>query len=321
MKFLVFCSIVLAVLMLPTAVSAQSLPIPVDTFWDLLANTQLTLQNAQNETPDNQLQAAADAADALEQVTAVFTPDGQSYPINTTSLVTELRAAEPNLDRIDSLLTTLIASRQTWPSPRFDETANAALTDILAQPEFQYKTEPSWLQKQIQNLRQRWFDFLVGLLPEGAALNIPLGNIIAVLAAIVLALIVFYATKDLFSEFTGSATLNPEDDIGGEPLTADSALKRAQDFSEGGDYRTAVRYLYLSALLLLEERGLLRYDRSQTNREYLRSVAHQPELSATLREVITVFDRVWYGFQPLAEQEYQQYARRVETLKQQRSTR
>ena len=96
------------------------------------------------------------------------------------------------------------------------------------------------------------------------------------------------------------------------------ALKRAQNLSGAGDYRTAVRYLYLSSLLLLDERGLLRYNRSQTNREYLRSVAHLPKFAAILREVIDVFDRVWYGYQTLDEATYTQYAARVAELRQQK---
>ena len=101
-------------------------------------------------------------------------------------------------------------------------------------------------------------------------------------------------------------------------LTAESALRRAQTLSQGGDYRTAVRYLYLSTLLLLEERGLLRYDRSQTNREYLRSLKGRPELASVLRDVIEVFDRVWYGFQPLDEAAYHHYAAQVQNLQQQK---
>jgi hypothetical protein len=77
----------------------------------------------------------------------------------------------------------------------------------------------------------------------------------------------------------------------------------------------AVRYLYLSALLLLEERGLLRYDRSQTNREYLRGVVHRPDLAAILQEVVEVFDRVWYGFQPIDEAEVSHYTARVAELR------
>jgi hypothetical protein len=104
----------------------------------------------------------------------------------------------------------------------------------------------------------------------------------------------------------------------GELLTADTAFKKAQGLADAGDYRTAVRYLYLSSLLMLDERGLLRYDRSQTNREYLRSVAHLPQLAALLREVIEVFDRVWYGYYPLDEITYAEYATRVAELRQQR---
>ena len=70
--------------------------------------------------------------------------------------------------------------------------------------------------------------------------------------------------------------------------------------------------------MLLEERGLVRNDRTQTNQEYLRSVAGRPELASVLRDVIDVFDRVWYGFQALDEQAFAHYAGRVEQLRQQR---
>jgi hypothetical protein len=62
----------------------------------------------------------------------------------------------------------------------------------------------------------------------------------------------------------------------------------------------------------------LRYDRSQTNREYLRSLTHLPKLAAILQEVIEVFDRVWYGYQPLDETSYAQYAAQVAKLRQQK---
>jgi hypothetical protein len=304
-----------------TAIShAQSAPIPIDAFWTQLADTQRAVQQVERKPALDHLSELGRLADELTAITAVSTPNGQHLPLNTNIIITELRTIPPDFERIDALLTTLLAARDSWPSPLFDRSAKTPLEAILSDPQFQYNTEPTWLQKQIQNLRQRWVDFLSSLLPDDSVINIPLGNIISIFAAIGLVLILFYVTKDLFLEFAGNATLNPEDEIGGEPLTADTALKRAQTFSEGGDYRTAVRYLYLSALLLLEERGLLRYNRSLTNREYLRSVAHLPELSAILHEVIDVFDRVWYGFQPLAEQEYRMYANRVDMLKQQKGS-
>ncbi len=118
-------------------------------------------------------------------------------------------------------------------------------------------------------------------------------------------------------DFVVESELGDGDGSADELLTAETALKKAQTLSTGGDYRMAVRYLYLSTLLILEERGLFRYDRSKTNREYLRSVRERPELAETLRDVVDVFDRVWYGFQPLSQSDYSQYQTRVEALQQQ----
>jgi hypothetical protein len=181
--------------------------------------------------------------------------------------------------------------------------------------------EPNFLQRLWQDIRQAVEDFFLRLFPNDSTVRLPLGNLLAILAAVLVAAVLLYALRDLITGFSADAALHADDELGGQPLTAELALQRAQELSTGGDYRTAVRYLYLSALLLLEERGLLRYDRSLTNREYLRSVAHRPELAAILREVIDVFDRVWYGFQTLSASEYEAYARRVETLRQQKEAR
>ena len=59
----------------------------------------------------------------------------------------------------------------------------------------------------------------------------------------------------------------------------------------------------------------MRYDRSRTNREYLRSLSSKPELVKPLRDVIDVFDRVWYGFETVDEQTYQSYVKRVDELR------
>jgi hypothetical protein len=136
------------------------------------------------------------------------------------------------------------------------------------------------------------------------------------LAAIALALVLAYAMRSIVADFVAEQEAD-ENGNGDEDMTSAAALKQAQALSAGGDYRTAVRYLYLSSLLLLEERGLLRYDRSLTNREYLRSVAHKPVLATIFRDVIEVFDRVWYGYRPLDEATYNQYEARVEELQRQ----
>ncbi len=132
-------------------------------------------------------------------------------------------------------------------------------------------------------------------------------------AAVLMIVVLLYMARGLFLDFAPETRLADAAAVD-EILTAESALKRAHTFSAAGDYRTAVRYLYLSALLVLDERGLLRYDRSLTNREYLKTVAHLPEVAPILAEVVDVFDRVWYGYQPLDAAAFNQYAARVAEL-------
>jgi hypothetical protein len=86
-----------------------------------------------------------------------------------------------------------------------------------------------------------------------------------------------------------------------------------------GDYRVAVRLLYLSTLLLLEERKLLCYDRTLTNREYLGQVADNPSLGEALRPVVDTFDEVWYGQVEPDAGGYEAYARQVDRVREEAS--
>ncbi len=76
------------------------------------------------------------------------------------------------------------------------------------------------------------------------------------------------------------------------------ALARAETAVESNDFRGALRYLYLSAILHLQERGILPYDKSLTNREYLHQSPVDIDLQATLGPAVSVFDEVWYGHKP-----------------------
>ena len=75
-----------------------------------------------------------------------------------------------------------------------------------------------------------------------------------------------------------------------------------------------MRYLYLAALLRLDERGLLRYDRALTNREYLERVRENPALRERLRPIVDTFDRVWYGHAQLDAEGFAEYRARVRAL-------
>ncbi|MCL4267670.1 MAG: DUF4129 domain-containing protein [Anaerolineae bacterium] len=300
----------------PSSLHAQAEPLPVADYWQQLADLRALVADLQADEEADYRVALTQAAADLETITAVTLPDGRTLPMQSTFLVNQLTAAEPDLERITHLLDSLLAEQALWPAGGVPYDP-AVLAGILAREEFNYtpETENFWqrlwrdFNRQLQELLVRFLEFtgLGGVLPT--ALN--------VVGAVVLAFVTYYAIRGLVADFSASSRLDDEG-LDGEFLTADLALKRAEELSTGGDYRTAVRYLYLSSLLLLEERGLLRYDRSLTNREYLRTIAHQPRLTAVLRQVIDVFDRVWYGFQPISKESYEAYARQVDSLKQQK---
>ena len=300
------------------SVLAQSGLLALADYWQLIAD----IRDGLNSADGAGVAARQTAVTQLTAITEIELPDGRIQPIDHSFFIQQLQNENVPLETVTTLLTAYHSSRQGWPAASLPQLDEAALDDILSQPEFNYApAEPNFLQRMWQSLRQAVEDFFLRLFPEQSNLRLPLNNLLVILAGVLVAVVLAFALRGLVTDFAADAAAAAEEALGGEPLTADLALQRAQDLSVGGDFRTAVRYLYLSALLLLEERGLLRYDRSLTNREYLRSVAHQPELAATLRQVIDVFDRVWYGFQTVNASEYAQYAQQVETLRQQKEAR
>jgi hypothetical protein len=80
--------------------------------------------------------------------------------------------------------------------------------------------------------------------------------------------------------------------------TEKAALAHAETAEAANDFRSALRFLYLSAILHLQERGVLPYDKSLTNREYLHQAQADIDLHTALGPAITVFDEVWYGHKP-----------------------
>jgi hypothetical protein len=295
-------------------------PLPIDAYWRKVEETQALVDGLRSEPSETRRAELLAAADGWESITTVSLADGTVIPVDHSFLVTQLRADPPDLARLNRLLTTLLARRDAWPRREVTSEDMAALNHILARSEFQWPPkQPSPLEEWWEELQRRFLEFLDRLLPAGTTnVAAPLVRYgLTGLGALALILVLVYAMRSILADFVSGREIDAHGGNGDQSLTSAAALKRAQTLSGEGDYRAAVRYLYLSTLLLLEERGLLRYDRSLTNREYLRSVAHRPELAAVLRDVVEVFDRVWYGYRPLDEASYTQYANRVTELQKQ----
>ncbi len=89
---------------------------------------------------------------------------------------------------------------------------------------------------------------------------------------------------------------------------ADSGLAAAR----AGDFRTAVRKLYVSLLYELSERNLIELDDSATNHEYLRRASRLTGLAGPMRYLTDRFDHVWYGMFPSSAADFASYLARYE---------
>ncbi|MBI5351128.1 MAG: DUF4129 domain-containing protein [Chloroflexi bacterium] len=286
-----------------------------DDYWIMVQSTRAAVDRLKGLSDGKIKEGLASLAHEWESITEVEM-DGQAVSVDNKYLFTLLSADTPDLDQISGLLDALLVAHEKYPNKVFSAADIEPLNIILSRPEFQWPEKApnpvnDWLQKLLETL-YRWWNSIFG----GRQFTIPMDNVLlSTVASILLAVVLFYVFRSLFVDFMKEAQINGEEGGNGEPLTSEAAFEKAQGLSRGGDYRSAVRYLYLSSLLLMDERGVLRFDRSKTNHEYLRSVANSPELAKPLEEVIEVFDNVWYGYHSLEEESFKYYSARVEELK------
>ena len=86
-------------------------------------------------------------------------------------------------------------------------------------------------------------------------------------------------------------------------------LHQADTLAAQGQFKDAVRMLYLSVLSHLHRLHYLRYELTRTNGEYVREVRLAPtapeELVAAFARLTAYFDQAWYGDYPNLGQEFQ----------------
>jgi hypothetical protein len=293
-------------------------PTSLAAYWKLVGESRDTIHALTGQSAQVIHAGLLNLAARWEKIHQVRLENGSLLDIDTSFWTSQFRAEKPDLPRLvtdlDALLAAQISASGTSP-----DAALARLREILARPEFQPQQQesPDWANEMLS----RFLKWLSRILDQAPTVSTS-GNLalqaFGVLAAVLVLSVLAYTLRGLFADLASDSTLDLETGTTGLPLNAQAAFTRAEGLSDQGDYRSAVRYLYLSALLILDERGWLYYDRTRTNREYLRDLSTRPETASLLRAVIDVFDRVWYGFQPLDIEDYKAYARQVNELKEQK---
>jgi hypothetical protein len=279
-------------------------------YWSLLQQTDGLLQQAIGQSGGQRESTLAKVRQSWANVDAVRLADGTTISVDMKWLVFFENATDSIQkvrDRVQALLD--YHTRQPGKDPK---SALAALDRVLTDPRFQY---PDYTPTPIPPTptppppgeRPAPPPDLSGLSNLSQFVLFALG------VAVVIAMVVYFARSLRVQRLALKLPTNGEGD---DPTTSTAALESAAISEETQDYRNAIRYLYLSSLLLLDERGLIHYDRTLTNREHLRQIQHKPQLAEALHPVVDTFDRVWYGFAPVDDALYQTFRANVERLHQ-----
>ena len=229
-----------------------------------------------------------------------------------------MRASAATLLAAAGLLSVSSVHAQSATIQRDPAAARALLNEVLALPVFKEEQDwiallPSWLvpvallAKVLVELlwnAMRWpFDRLVDLLTSvlGEVLR---GPTVVALALIVIVGLVLLYQRGLRSAIVRQAEI--EDESRSLPPTAHEALLLASREANAGRYREACHFVLLSTLLSIEERGHARFDPAATNREHLSKLAGLPPVARALEQVVTRFDRVWYGQESATNADYRE---------------
>lgn len=93
-----------------------------------------------------------------------------------------------------------------------------------------------------------------------------------------------------------------DESVSANELPSDEWMNMAREFMALGEYRLAVRAIFLSSLAHLARGEKLTLARHKSNREYIRELARRdrgaPEIVAAFAENVGVVEAVWYGLHP-----------------------
>lgn len=110
-----------------------------------------------------------------------------------------------------------------------------------------------------------------------------------------------------------------DENLAANQLPEDEWSRIARELLQRGEWRLALRALYLASLAHLASRNLVTITRSKSNQEYLRELdrrAHAvPEVSQLFSQNVSMFDRIWYGLHAVDQEIVEAFAGNVERIK------
>jgi hypothetical protein len=300
----------LALLLLPIVARAQDAAPPLDTYETWLRTAYAAATRADRIGLD----AVATQIVATTNVQAL---GGTTVTTDNRWLADALAQEPPNYDLITGRLGALLdalgepGAANTFGDPQ------QQLENVFNREPFITRDTPNVFQQFIERVLAWLFDRLAPVFGPGSAAAFralsPLGWLLLGAGVLLVIGLLVYALRGVRGTVLRDQQVRQAAEEQG--LSSTDARTRAQELINTGDVRSAVRYLYLSSLLWLDEHKVLRYERSLTNREYLDQVKNNPRLHEHLSPVVSTFDRVWYGKRPLDDAALRTYQEHVDALR------
>lgn len=175
-----------------------------------------------------------------------------------------------------------------------DSALGRAIGKYRSDPAFDYERRHeglSWWQRFL-----RWLDDLLSGSPgDGGRESSPFLDVLGWIALAIVVCVIVVVVMGVRRSFLRPARRlvtgmqEVEEDI--HEMDFDALIART--IAEG-DYRRAVRLLYLNALKRMTDRGLIQWKLDKTNHEYLRELRNSTVIEP-FRRATLVFEYVWYG--------------------------
>jgi hypothetical protein len=89
-------------------------------------------------------------------------------------------------------------------------------------------------------------------------------------------------------------------------------LQKGQQLADNGEYRFALRHVFLAYILYLDEKNLIEARAWKTNLEYHQELSERLQHTAEVFYSFSkVFEEVMYGKRPITKDDYEQYVKQV----------
>ncbi len=208
----------------------------------------------------------------------------------------ELQDAAPAIDAQD-------AAKKILERPEFQSAAPVEVEEKTDEPD-----EESWLSR----LLRQFFEWLSKKeKPKSAPVNAPSVDVgganVVMLGALLLVcgVLAFILVRSIKLKPKAGQAVDETHGLTQHPLEHDamSALSKpsetwagiADELAAKGEYREAIRHLYLALLSRLHRDGVIDYDPTFSNWEYLFAFKGSSTLKSAFRELTRRFDFAWYG--------------------------